>query len=288
MGCIVAKIVFQPPERDVARAALGNNPNLRHCVIPAGKYRGQKISYVVHSAETVDRIPVTLLYCHGNAEDVSTTFDGLRQLSGALGVDIVCFDYLGYGCSDGTHCTEEACYACVKEMFQFTFREKKHGGLGVPRKNVVVLGRSLGSGAAVHLAALEDTSGIGGLVLVSPLCTVCSVLGKAVGWFLRPFDMFMNKQKIAAVTNTPILIVHGDEDEVVPYSHGVELSRVARGSNNNVTFWTAKGCGHNDIDVLQWHEYLRQIKSILEEVALRGNDRQEDQNYIPSCPTSVS
>ena len=87
--------------------------------------------------------------------------------------------------------------------------------LNIKEKYIVLFGRSLGSGPAVHLARKYNPSG---LVLMSPFCSIKEAAKKFVGKFFTILvkERFNNKEKIAE-TKCPLLVMHGKLDEVIPY-----------------------------------------------------------------------
>eukprot|EP00758_Cryptobia_borreli_P008371 Tbor_TRINITY_DN5383_c3_g1::TRINITY_DN5383_c3_g1_i1::g.4025::m.4025 len=206
---------------------------------------------VTHTRDTMaSGVPRnTILFAHGNAEDIPSAYDYYIHFSKMTSCNVVVFDYLGYGFSSGDRssrkrdCTERNAYRAVQAVFDHII-----GPMGVPRNRVIVLGRSLGSGSAVELARRECAAGLGGLIIYSGLYSALSVVpgGK---WLPSLLDCFVNCNKIGGIQNIPILIVHGDKDDVVPYWHGERLAQIARKNNSRVVLLKAEGCGHNDIEV---------------------------------------
>ena len=144
----------------------------------------------------------TLLLSHGNGEDlgwVVPTLPALRE----LGFGVLAYDYRGYGLSEGRP-SEERVYGDIDAAYEYLTREK-----GLPADRIILYGRSLGAGAAVDLAARRP---VGGLVLESPFLTAFRVMTRIP---LFPFDKFRNVDKIGRV-RCPVLIMHGEADEIVP------------------------------------------------------------------------
>jgi len=79
---------------------------------------------------------------------------------------------------------------------------------------------------------------------------------------MRPYDMFCNNHKIGSIS-APILIVHGDEDTIVPYAHGEKLYNMAK---NKFRFVTVDGADHNNIfRYLDAYTYNSHIEDLIEE-----------------------
>ncbi len=157
-----------------------------------------------------------LLQCHGNAGNISHRFEIASHWQ-EQGWSVLLFDYRGYGRSQG-HPTEQGIIADARAAAATARR--------LSGKEVVAYGRSLGTVPAVVLAA---EGSLVGLILDSPLLN-----GSAIADVVMPvpgLGMLMqthldNSGRIGSIT-CPLLLLHGDADELVPYDQGVELYRLA-------------------------------------------------------------
>jgi fermentation-respiration switch protein FrsA (DUF1100 family) len=176
--------------------------------------------------------PATLLYCHGNAGNISHRIPKLRALHDRLGLSILIFDYRGYGRSLGVP-GEAGTYADARAMRAWL----KARGAGP----VVYLGASLGAAVAVQLAAEEPPAA---LVLEAPFASVQAMANATLpgaGWLFRTrYDILGTVGRVRA----PVLVLHGDADEVVPYRQGRQVFEAARDPK---TFRTIRGGHHNDL-----------------------------------------
>jgi hypothetical protein len=172
----------------------------------------------------------TLLLSHGNGEDLGSVLPLLPGLAN-LGFSVFAYDYRGYGLSDGSP-SERHVYADIDASYDYLT-----GKLGVAPDTIVAYGRSLGAGAAVDLAARRP---VGGVILESPFLTAFRVMTRVP---LFPFDKFRNVDKIGRV-RCPLLILHGEADEIVPFWHGRELFDKAPGPK---TFVAIPDAHHNDL-----------------------------------------
>ncbi len=184
----------------------------------------------------------TILHSHGNAEDLGDVMFILRKIQG-LDFNIFAYDYQGYGKSEGTP-TETNTYADIDAAFDYLTRE-----LSIPASQILVYGRSIGSGPSVDLASRQP---VGGLILESPFLSISKFL--AVG-NIFPFDKFANVTKIPLV-RSPVLIMHGRKDEVIPFAQGEELYNTANQPKRNL--WVAEA-GHNDFIDVAGNDYDRAI-----------------------------
>jgi pimeloyl-ACP methyl ester carboxylesterase len=114
---------------------------------------------------------VTILFSHGNAEDLGMIYDWFNDLSRVLRVNIMAYDYTGYGKSNGAP-TEENCYADIESAYQYLLDVR-----GLQPEQIVLYGRSLGSGPSCYLASktAREGSSVGGVILQSPLLSAYRV-----------------------------------------------------------------------------------------------------------------
>ena len=170
----------------------------------------------------------TLLYSHGNAEDVGDILPDLEALR-QNGFAVFAYDYRGYGLSTGTPSVKGACTDILTAYHYLTTT------LGVPARQVVLYGRSVGGGPSVHLAAVRP---VGGVILQSTFTSAFVVVTKVP---ILPFDRFRNLARIDRI-GCPLLVMHGRRDGVVPFSHGLKL--YARAAEPKRALWL-DGVGHN-------------------------------------------
>ncbi|MBK1833700.1 alpha/beta hydrolase [Roseibacillus ishigakijimensis] len=188
-----------------------------------------------------------LLWSHGNAEDAGQ----VRELAPWLeerGLGAFFYDYPGYGLSRG-RADEEGVYRSAEAAWLF-LREKGHA-----EEEIVLLGQSLGSGAASFLAREKKA---GGLILVSPFKSAFRVVTRRK---IVPWDRFDNWAHLQGV-EMPLLVIHGEEDEVVPFSHGEALVGRHEGRKR---FLALPGVGHNDL----WGQAGEEVLDALHEFVTR-------------------
>ena len=194
---------------------------------------GNKLHALVHETENAKG---HLLYLHGNAGHIGHRAEILRYLATAHHFTVMGVDYRGYGKSDGQP-NEEGLYqdgeAALLELAKIS---------NIKTEDIVILGRSLGGGVASHLAKHHQPKA---LVLESTFTTMPDV-GQTIYPFL-PVKLLM-QNKYPSVDNIkyyqgPVLISHGDQDEIVPYTLGQQLFEAA---NDPKKFVTIRGGGHND------------------------------------------
>lgn len=167
------------------------------------------VAWLVRGGE---RAPL-VIYFGGNAEDVSWLI-GMDE--GFAGYSVLLVNYRGYGPSQGSP-GEKALFADALAWYDAAARRAD-----VDAQRIVAMGRSLGSGVAVHLAANRKVAGV---ILVSPYDSVRSVAQSIypfipVGLLLRhPFDSMSR----AGAIREPLLCIAAESDRVIPAEHSRRL-----------------------------------------------------------------
>jgi fermentation-respiration switch protein FrsA (DUF1100 family) len=191
----------------------------------------------------------TILYSHGNAEDLGVIRPLLPALRD-LGFAVLAYDYRGYGTSEGRP-SERASYQDIDAAYEYLTLQR-----GLPAERILLYGRSVGAGPAVDLAARRP---VGGLVLESPFTAAFRVLTRVP---LLPFDKFRNLAKLPRV-GCPVLVMHGLADDVIPADHGRRLFAAARDPKQ--ALWVP-GAGHNDFMWVageRWAQALREFTHLV-------------------------
>ncbi len=203
------------------------------------------------------RSPLTLLFLHGNAGNIGDRLEMIRFLS-RIGWNIFIIDYRGYGGSQGSPTIPG-----VIEDSDAAYRWLTRGKPETTPGKVVIWGESLGGALATELASREPA---GALILQSTFTSL-----RDIGKFHYPFlpsalapDLFRSIETIRKI-RSPLLVVHGTEDETVPYSMGQRLYEAAPHPKR---FYEIPGAHHNDTHLFGKNEYLLQIEEFLNEAGL--------------------
>ncbi len=187
-----------------------------------------------------------VLFCHGNAGNVTHRAHTLAALHDLAGVSVLIFDYRGYGKSDGKP-NEEGVLADGRAARAW-LAEKA----GIAQSDVVLMGRSLGGAVAVDMAAKD---GARALVLESTFSSVPDVAAYHYPWI--PVRWVLRTRLDAAAKigeyRGPLLVSHGDADRVVPYSLGQKLFGAA---SEPKSFFTIPGGDHNDVQPRDYYVAL--------------------------------
>ncbi|HKD35466.1 MAG TPA: alpha/beta hydrolase [Pirellulales bacterium] len=177
-----------------------------------------------------------LLFAHGNGGNLSHRADPLRTLHDRLHVAAMIFDYRGYGRSEGT--PDAAGILLDGRAARRWLAERA----GVNESQIVLMGESLGGAVVVDMAAAD---GARGLVLDSTFSSIPDV----AGWHypLLPVSALtktrLDSAGIIAKYHGPLLMFHGDKDQIIPIQFGRKLFAAA---NEPKRFVVLPGHDHND------------------------------------------
>lgn len=172
-----------------------------------------------------------LVFAHGNGERIDDWIDGFATPR-AWGASVLLVEYPGYGRSTGTP-SQASVAAAMLAAYDWAVTRP-----GVDPARVVGWGRSLGGGAVCDLARERA---LAALVLESTFTSVREIARKLGLPRFLVRDPFDNLEAIAAFSG-PVLIVHGERDEMIPLEH----ARVLRSAAKDARLHVEPGCGHND------------------------------------------
>jgi alpha-beta hydrolase superfamily lysophospholipase len=199
-----------------------------------------------------------ILYWHGNGE-IASDYDDVAPLYTGMGITFLVADYPGYGKSTGTPtCSNLLSGALAIFATSSTIFEQQ----GLTPSRLYVMGRSLGSAAAIEVAA-RACSRLAGLIVESGFADTFALLARLacrVQGTSDQQDGFGNGDKIAGVT-VPTLIIHGDDDVLIPAQDGEELFR--RSGAEDKRLLLIPGAGHNDLMLEGGTQYFDAIQAFV-------------------------
>jgi len=222
--------------------------------------------YVPHDAPRA-----VVLYCHGNAGNITHRAEILRVLHDHVGVSVLIFDYRGYGRSAGKP-NEPGVLADARAARTWLANRE-----AIPQSEIVLMGRSLGAAVAVDLAA---SGGARALVLESAFSSMPDVAAQHYPWL--PVRWLMRTRFDAAAQiasyHGPLLQSHGDSDTIVPIESGRRLFRAA---NQPKQFLTLPGLDHNDFSPRTYYDRLAEFLGGPQEPA------EEDKSLLRQIEDSI-
>ena len=194
-----------------------------------------------------------VIYFHGNAGNLYYRFDAAIRLT-ELYQDVLLVSYRGYAKSTGSP-SEEGIYIDGRSSIHYAINT-----LGYRERDITILGRSLGSAVAVQVAQHKQFKGI---ILVTHF-TSGKDMASAMGLGLFKFLAGNSYNTLERINNLqcPLLIIHGDEDEVVPYQMGKTLFQTYQGKKKMVTIRNGR---HNNLIDVDSELYWDAINEFLSE-----------------------
>ncbi|KAL9258740.1 Alpha/beta hydrolase domain-containing protein [Drosera capensis] len=251
---VAAKFAFFPPEPATYQVYRDEQEEV---MVFSGITADKNVSVHVVETKAGNKIVATMwkhpfarftvLYSHGNAADLGQMMELFIELRAHLRVNIMSYDYSGYGASTGkptelnTYHDIEAVYNCLKSVY------------GIKQEELILYGQSVGSGPTLHLASRLQW--LRGVVLHSAILSGIRVLYpvKMTFWF----DIFKNIDKIRSV-NCPVLVIHGTSDEIVDWSHGKRLWELSKEKFDPL--WV-KGGSHCNLET--YPEYIKHLRKFM-------------------------
>ena len=161
-------------------------------------------------------------------------------------MNVIVPEYPGYGPYEGSP-SEEQIFKDAISVYEFVISD-----LGFQPEDIVIIGRSIGSGPACHVASLKK---VAGLLLISPFSSISEVVedkfGKVISMIVR--QRFNNKIKLMGST-CKVHLVHGELDTVVNHSHSLrlkgKLSFMKEVLGNRARLYLQKDMDHSIKDML--------------------------------------
>ncbi|EKX35396.1 hypothetical protein GUITHDRAFT_60584, partial [Guillardia theta CCMP2712] len=193
-----------------------------------------------------------VIFCHANAEDLKSVYPTAEYLRQALQCHVLVPEYPGYGackgCPSSKGLNESVMAAC---LWAADF-------LSLQPQQIVIWGRSIGTGPAFHVAS----SGLaGGIVAISPFTSIQDVARDVAGnlgsLLSTGCSDWNNVEKMRGLT-CPCVIVHGMRDEMIHYKHAVAIHEQGK---NRRRLALMENVGHHDSSLLEcaaraYHEFF--------------------------------
>ena len=246
MGSLVTTFVFHPPKTKYPQ-------NSNHMILYTESGTKTPMAFINRNA------PLTILFSHGNAEDLFEMEEWVRLFflkkvhanAVLYGNHIVTFgvEYSGYGESGSFKANEESVYNDIMAVYRYLTVNLEYNP-----KSILLYGKSVGSGPSCYLA---EKKVVGGLLLHSAFTSILRVVFDLK--YTLPFDMFPNIDRMPNI-HCPTLIIHGHMDEVVSIEHGVKLYKKAA---NKVKPYFVPNGGHNNLEEYAT-EYFKRVNDFLE------------------------
>lgn len=202
----------------------------------------------------------TIIYSHGNATDIGAMYTFYIALARQLEVNVIAYDYTGYGPTIATHSpTEKQIYKDIEAVYDWAVKTKV---VQDASKEIILYGQSVGSGPTCYLASRrgKKKKPVAGVILASGILSGVRVLTPSR--LLACFDIFPNISRIQRV-KCPVFVIHGEEDQEVPIHHGHGLHEKVPSRHQTSPWWVPQR-GHNDLLLGNEDEFFRRMKRFLQ------------------------
>jgi fermentation-respiration switch protein FrsA (DUF1100 family) len=193
-----------------------------------------------------------LLWFHGNAGNISHRLENIKLLHDLAGVQVFIFDYREYGRSQG-RISREGTFKDAEAAYRYATETR-----GIPARDLVLFGRSLGCALAVDLAVRLPCRSL----IIESAFTNSSDMARLLAPFLfdwRPRIPYDNLGKIDKI-KAPLLIIHGSEDEIIPVEMSFRLYAKAAAPKE---IYIIPGAHHNDTYLVGGKEYFRRLQEFI-------------------------
>jgi fermentation-respiration switch protein FrsA (DUF1100 family) len=160
----------------------------------------------------------TIIYFHGNAGSLENRIHKLNHFH-EMNVNFLIIAWRGFSGNNGNP-SEQGLYVDGKSAIDWLIKK------GVDEKNLILYGESLGTGVATHLAQNRSFAGV---ILETPFTSMidaAKIFYPYIPVNLLLKDKFENYKKIKNV-KLPILVMHGEKDQIVPFSMGKKIYEMA-------------------------------------------------------------
>jgi len=155
-----------------------------------------------------------VMYFHANGEDLGSSYPFCQGMREQLQVNVLAIEYPGYGICPG-HCSEAGILANASIAMEFVINAVQW-----PLDGIKLLGRSLGTGPAIAMAAKYTVAGV---ILITPFLSIREVFRPRVGKLADLLEDRFQNGDIVHKIRTPTLIIHGTQDRLVPKAHSIEI-----------------------------------------------------------------
>ena len=165
-----------------------------------------------------------VVYAHGNACDVGDCVSEATKIAVGLKAHVIIPEFPGYGVVDGV-AHEQNVNAILKATVKYVVKF-----LHAPQSRIIVLGRSIGTGPATWLARLMSIQGgpPAALILHSPYTSIRAIAKVYVGAASYLLADRWNTERNVVDVACPVLLIHGDLDEIIPHSHSFQLAQTVK------------------------------------------------------------
>jgi len=200
----------------------------------------------------------TILFFHGNGE-IGPEYDDIARVYNQKNINFIIADFRGYGFSSGVpnvKNTQSDAHIILDFVLKY-LKEKNYSG------PLILMGRSLGSVSVLELAKRypHDFSGLiieSGFADEGPLFKLIGTTAEQAGFNKK--DGFLNGEKIKKYPG-PLLIIHADQDHIIPFSQGELLYTLCPSKNKKIL--PIPNANHNNILGVSPQQYFKEVENFI-------------------------
>jgi len=206
----------------------------------------------------IDQSAPTILFFHGNGE-IGPEYDDIARVYNQKNINFIIADFRGYGFSSGVpnvKNTQSDAHIILDFVLKY-LKEKNYSG------PLILMGRSLGSVSVLELAKRypHDFSGLiieSGFADEGPLFKLIGTTAEQAGFNKK--DGFLNGEKIKKYPG-PLLIIHADQDHIIPFSQGELLYTLCPSKNKKIL--PIPNANHNNILGVSPQQYFKEVENFI-------------------------
>ncbi len=237
---MIASMIFFPTREYVADPKTSGLPYEEVICVTQDKVKLKGWFFPAPNAKSC------LLFFHGNADNIGSRIPKAKEWV-KRGVSVLLVDYRGYGKSEGE--IKAACDLTLDAEAALAWLAKEKG---IAPENIILYGESIGSVPSIELANKAKFKAV---ILEAPFTSVKDmaklIYGMAPDFMLKDFEM-NNEERIRGI-KSPVFIMQGSEDDVVPFSMG---QKVFKNAPQPKEFFEIKGAQHNNISEVAGDEFF--------------------------------
>lgn len=176
-----------------------------------------------------------IFYLHGNAGSIKNC-SNIAKTYTDLNYDVFILDYRGFGKSDGSINSQKQIFSDAQTAYNYLVKKYQE-------EDIIVLGYSIGTGMATHIAANNQPKL---LLLQAPYFSLTDMMTRTYPYlptFLLKYKFPTND--LITSCKMPVVIFHGTKDQVIPYDSSIMLQKIMKANDQLITL---TGVGHNNID----------------------------------------
>ncbi len=227
-------------------------------------------AWLIHTRQ--DKRIGTIIHFHGNAQNLTAHMHGVAWLADH-GFDLFIFDYRGFGLSQGEPKREgvyQDCIAAVHEAIRHNGEEEAY----------ILYGQSLGAANALAVMGDRQFSCVRGLVAESSFYSYKKIAADRPSPLNEDFDESKPSRSphevIAKISPKPVLLIHGTNDQVVPYEHSAMLFEKAKAPKE---LWAVPQAGHMGIFIRNHPERHERLLQTLKKWVAEERGTKHEKTY---------